>query len=63
MSSEDCANPVESDATTTITRTGADVLAPPYSIFDNRQKWFIIIIVSTAATCECTIANVVYLAC
>lgn len=25
---------------------------PPFSIFDKRQKWLIIIIVSTAATCK-----------
>lgn len=25
---------------------------PPYSIFDKRQKWLIIIIASTAANCE-----------
>lgn len=25
---------------------------PPYSIFDKRQKWLIVIIVSTAATCK-----------
>lgn len=26
---------------------------PPYSIFDQQQKWVIIAIVSTAATCKC----------
>lgn len=30
---------------------------PPYSIFDKRQKWLIVALVSTAATCEFTPAS------
>jgi len=30
---------------------------PPYSIFDRRQKWLIVALVSTAATCEFTPAS------
>jgi hypothetical protein len=46
---------MSSPDSTTHTPTTTPTVAtpdPPYSIFDKRQKWLIIIIVSTAATCE-----------
>lgn len=46
MPSDDNATLVQSDNS-----TGIATPEPPYSIFDKRQKWLIIIIVSTAATC------------
>lgn len=41
------------------TSIGVATPEPPYSIFDKRQKWLIIIIVSTAATC--TLYQVLFL--
>lgn len=48
MPSEDGTKSVELDDTSNTTA----IPEPPYSIFDKRQKWLIIIIASTAATCE-----------
>lgn len=48
---------------TSNTKTHPTVMTdPPYSIFDTRQKWLIIIIVSTAATCEFCNYTVYYFA-
>ncbi|KAJ2958119.1 hypothetical protein NQZ79_g6227 [Umbelopsis isabellina] len=46
--------------TTTITQPRADALEPPYSIFDRRQKWFIVMMVSTAATFSGFASNIYF---
>ncbi|GLA28380.1 hypothetical protein AnigIFM63309_008657 [Aspergillus niger] len=55
MPSEDSATPVQSN-----TSTGVATPEPPYSIFDKRQKWLIIIIVSTAATFSGFASNIYF---
>jgi hypothetical protein len=54
MSSEANAKQSENDDVTAPTMKSPEnkTPEPPYSIFDKRQKWLIIIIVSTAATCK-----------
>lgn len=57
MSSEEIAKqPDNEDATPvaapTMKSPETETPEPPYSIFDERQKWLIILIVSTAATCK-----------
>ena len=57
MSSEETAKLPENDDATpkaapTMESPETKTPDPPYSIFDKRQKWLIIIIVSTAATCK-----------
>lgn len=54
MSSTSGPKPADDDAAagTSTTPERDPTPEPPYSIFDHRQKWLIIILVSTAATCE-----------
>lgn len=61
MPSEDGTKSAELDDTSNTTATTevplrAATPEPPYSIFDKRQKWLIIIVASTAATCESVFA-------
>ncbi|GAQ47524.1 hypothetical protein AtubIFM56815_003849 [Aspergillus tubingensis] len=55
MPSDDNATLVQSDNS-----TGIATPEPPYSIFDKRQKWLIIIIVSTAATFSGFASNIYF---
>ena len=41
------------DNTLEASRPAPDVAEAPYTIFDTRQKWLIVCIVSVAATCPC----------
>lgn len=57
MSSENNAKQPENDhappeSALTMKSPEPGINEPPYSIFDKKQKWLIIIIVSTAATCK-----------
>ncbi|KAE8152780.1 MFS multidrug transporter [Aspergillus avenaceus] len=58
MSSEDGRSLVASDNTTQT--QPAPAVEPPHSIFDKRQKWLIIIIVSTAATFSGFASNIYF---
>jgi hypothetical protein len=61
MSSEENAKQCENDdvTATTMKSPESNTPEPPYSIFDKRQKWLIIIIVSTAATCRSPVSSTV----
>lgn len=54
MNTEDASEPISTRASTAIPSPPqlASVTNEPYSIFDRRQKGLIVLIVSTAATCE-----------
>ncbi|EED19328.1 MFS multidrug transporter, putative [Talaromyces stipitatus ATCC 10500] len=61
MTSEQNAEQLENGTTAaTMSSPETTISEPPYSIFDNRQKWLIIIIVSTAATFSGFASNIYF---
>lgn len=63
MSAKDQSDPPRNNAAASMSLAESPP-EPPFSIFDRRQKWLLVVLVSTAATCESElIHDAMFLAC